>query len=114
MKTMNFILALVIVMLTNVGVNAEKKEVKSKTKTVVYKADLHCESCKAKVEKNIPYEKGVKDLKVDMKAQTVTVTFREDKNTQEKIQKAIEKLKIPVSGIVDDQKKDQKEKKDKK
>lgn len=111
MKTMNFILALVVVMLASAGVYAEKKEAKPKTKTVVYKATLHCESCKAKVEKNIPYEKGVKDLKVDLKAQTVTVTFREDKNTQEKIQKAIEKLKIPVSGVVEQEKQDGKDKK---
>ena len=62
------------------------------------------------MEKNIPYEKGVKDLKVDMKAQTVTVTFREDKNTQENIQKAIEKLKIPVNGVAEQEKKDGKEK----
>ena len=78
---------------------------------MVYKATLHCESCKARLEKNIPYEKGVKDLKVDMKAQTVTVTFREDKNTQENIQKAIEKLKIPVNGVVEEEKKGEKEKK---
>lgn len=111
MKTVNFILVLVIVMVAHAGVYAEKKEVKPKTKTVVYQATLHCESCKAKVEKNIPYEKGVKDLKVDMKAQTVTVTFREDKNTSEKIQKALEKLKIPVSGMVEQEKKDEKVKK---
>ena len=46
-----------------------------------------------------------------MKAQTVTVTFREDKNTQENIQKAIEKLKIPVNGVAEQEKKDGKEKK---
>ena len=68
-------------------------------KTVIFNANLHCESCKAKVEKNIPYEKGVKDLKVDMKTQTITVTFREDKNTTENLQKAIEKLNIEVKGI---------------
>lgn len=104
MKAVNFILACVMVLMSGTGVYAEKKEVK--TKTVVYKATLHCESCKAKVEKNIPFEKGVKDLSVDMKAQTVTVTFREDKNTQENIQKAIEKLKIPVSGAEEQEKKD--------
>ncbi|WP_251621463.1 heavy-metal-associated domain-containing protein [Odoribacter lunatus] len=108
MKAINFMLALVIVMATYAGVYAEKKDTKPKNKTVVYKATLHCESCKARVEKNIPYEKGVKDLKVDMQAQTVSVTFREDKNTQEGIQKAIEKLKIPVSGIVEQEKKEEK------
>lgn len=111
MKAMNFILAFVITLVAAAGVYAGEKEPKSKNKTVVYKATLHCESCKAKVEKNIPYEKGVKDLKVDMKAQTVTVTFREDKNTQEKIQKALEKLNIPVSGIVENEKKEEKDKK---
>ncbi len=105
MKTVNFILTLVIVLVTGAGVYAEKKEAKPKTKTVVYTATLHCESCKARVEKNIPYEKGVKDLKVDLKAQTITVTFREDKNTRENIQKAIEKLKIPVSGVVEQEEK---------
>lgn len=95
MKTIRVIVAVTIVLLTSALVYAEKKA----TKTVVYKATLHCQSCKAKVEKNIPYEKGVKDLKVDMEAQTVTVTFREDKNTKEQIRKAIEKLNIPVSGM---------------
>lgn len=74
---------------------ADKKE-----KTVVFKAVLHCESCKAKVEKNIPFEKGVTDLKVDLPGQTITITFREDKNDVQKLQKAIEKLKIEVSGVV--------------
>jgi len=50
-------------------------------------------------KKNLPFEKGVKDLKVDMKTQTITVTFREDKNTTENLQKAIEKLNIEVKGI---------------
>lgn len=95
MKTLRFLLMLTAMLSLALVVNAEKKG----DKTVVYKANLHCESCKAKVEKNIAYEKGVKDLKVDMKEQTITVTFREDKNTTEGIQKAIEKLSIPVSGI---------------
>ena len=30
-------------------------------KTVVFKTHLHCESCKAKVEKNLPFEKGIKE-----------------------------------------------------
>lgn len=95
MKAIRVIVAVTIILLVSTVAYAEKKT----TKTVVYKATLHCQSCKAKVEKNIPYEKGVKDLKVDMEAQTVTVTFREDKNTKEQIRKAIEKLNIPVSGV---------------
>ena len=79
MKVVRLVLIMVVVLSAAMSVNAQKKN----EKTVIFNANLHCESCKAKVEKNIPYEKGVKDLKVDMKTQTITVTFREDKNNIE-------------------------------
>ena len=95
MKVVRLVLIMVVVLSAAMSVNAQKKN----EKTVIFNANLHCESCKAKVEKNIPYEKGVKDLKVDMKTQTITVTFREDKNNTENLQKAIEKLNIEVKGV---------------
>ena len=95
MKVVRLVLIMVVVLSGDMSVNAAKKN----EKTVIFNANLHCESCKAKVEKNIPYEKGVKDLKVDMKTQTITVTFREDKNNTENLQKAIEKLNIEVKGV---------------
>ena len=52
-----------------------------KDTTVIFKTDIHCPKCKAKVEKNIPFEKGVKDLKVNLKDSTVLLTFRMDKNS---------------------------------
>lgn len=94
MRTIRFMLMLLILGIA-VNANAEKKG----EKTVVFQANLHCVSCKNKVEKNIPFEKGVKDLKVDMDKQTITVTFREDKNSVENLQKAIEKLHIEVKGV---------------
>lgn len=95
MKVIRLILIMTVMLSAALSVSAQKKN----EKTVVFDANLHCESCKAKVEKNLPFEKGVKDLKVDMKKQTITVTFREDKNTTENLQKAIEKLNIEVKGI---------------
>lgn len=95
MKMVRVILVLVLALSTAMSVSAQKKG----EKTVVFKANLHCESCKAKVEKNIPFEKGVKNLKVDMKTQTITVVFREDKNDVEKLRKAIEKLNVEVKGV---------------
>lgn len=97
MKTKNLFLSLLmsvvfVLGMTNTYASTDKKE----KKTVVLKAELHCKSCVAKIEKNIPFEKGVKDLKVDMKANTVTVTYRADKNNKENLIKAIEKLGIKV------------------
>lgn len=97
MKAVKFVLILAVMLAAVISVNAQKKG----EKTVVFNANLHCNSCKAKVEKNIPYEKGVKDLKIDMKKQTITITFREDKNNAEGLQKAIEKLGIEVKGLAD-------------
>ena len=59
MKVVRLVLIMVVVLSAVMSVNAQKKN----EKTVIFNANLHCESCKAKVEKNIPYEKGVKDLK---------------------------------------------------
>ena len=92
----NMVLLLVALTWAVVATAAEKKDV-----TIVYKADLHCGSCKAKVEKNIPYEKGVKKLDVNLEGKTITVTFRSDKNNAEGIKKAIEKLDVPVSSYAE-------------
>lgn len=94
MKAFKLFLVMAMVLGLASTVKAEKKEVK----TVLYQVDLHCATCKAKVEKNIPYEKGVKNLDVNLEAKTVKVTFRGDKNTTEGIQKAIEKLGFKVTG----------------
>ena len=62
MKTVRLIFMMAVMLMFALNVNAEKKN----EKTVVFNANLHCASCKAKIEKNIPFEKGVKDLKIDM------------------------------------------------
>lgn len=64
----------------------------NKLTTVVFSTGLHCENCKKKIENNIAFEKGVKDLQVDLANKTVTVTYRNDKTTSEKLQQAISKL----------------------
>lgn len=97
MRTIRFVLMVAIMLIAAVSANAEKKG----EKTVIFSANLHCKSCVAKVEKNIPFEKGVKDLKVDMETKTITITFREDKNSEENLKKAIEKLNIQVKGTLD-------------
>lgn len=64
----------------------------NKLTTVVFSTGLHCENCKKKIESNIAFEKGVKDLQVDLANKTVTVTYRNDKTTSEKLQQDISKL----------------------
>ncbi|MDR0982719.1 MAG: heavy-metal-associated domain-containing protein [Culturomica sp.] len=93
MKNLKLLLMLVTILMVSAPTFAQK----ASNTTVVYNALIDCAHCKAKIEKNIPYEKGVKDLKVDMEKQTVTVTFRSDKNTSANLRGALEKLQVPVS-----------------
>lgn len=73
---------------------------KKQLEKVCYTADIKCEMCKGKLEKSIPFEKGVKDVVVSVKDKTVTITFLKTKNNKEAIKQAIEKLGIKVSKVV--------------
>ena len=70
----------------------DSKAKEKKTGKVVFLTNIFCEKCKAKIEKNISWEKGVKDLTVNLEKKTVTITYDPRKNTEEKLKEAIEKL----------------------
>ena len=59
---------------------------------VVFATSIHCANCGKKVQENIAFEKGVKDLKVDVPGKTVTVTFNPAKTDTLKLKKALNKL----------------------
>ena len=73
---------------------------KAEIKEVVFNVGLHCENCVKKVTENISFEKGVKDLKVSLEDQTVTVKFDAAKTSEETLKAAIQKLGYPVSAKV--------------
>jgi copper chaperone CopZ len=70
----------------------EKQEEKKKSEKVTFAVNMHCENCKARIEKNISWEKGVKDLTVNLEKKTVALIYDPRKTTEEKLKKAIEKL----------------------
>ena len=87
---------LAVTLLMFVGMANTFAKDKPKTKEVVYECSVDCHECKEKIMKNIPYEKGVKSVEVDIPNQLVTVAFRDDKNTTEGVGKALEKLGYEV------------------
>lgn len=83
----------------------EKKEKKSKKiETLTCWVSMDCDGCVAKIKKNIAFEKGVKDLKVDLKTKLVTIQYRTDKTSPEKLEKAIKDLKFKTEIIKKDAK----------
>ncbi len=71
---------------------AQKKQVQ--LKTTVFQTDVDCETCAKKVDNSIPYQKGVKEVKVDVSTQQVTVTYDTAKTNDEALLKAFKKVRV--------------------
>jgi len=87
------LLAVCAVMTLSVVSAQEKKKDSDKTTTKFIVENMNCDNCVAKIEKNIAFEKGVTALKCDLPTKTVEVTYRTDKNSDEQLVKAFEKIK---------------------
>jgi len=70
----------------------QKQDKKKKVQTVSFKTSIHCKNCVKKINDNIPFEKGVKDLKISLDEKLVTITYDPSKTDEEKLAKALEKL----------------------
>ena len=83
-----------VLALASVTVSSRPKTVR---RTVVYASSVDCEHCEKKVMENISFEKGVKDVSVDLPAHTVTVVFDEAKTDTLTLAKALRKLGYDAS-----------------
>jgi len=72
------------------------KDVKAKEgeKLVLIKADIHCDNCKAKIEKQMFGTKGVKDVKADVATKAVTIAYDPKKVNEATLLKVIQDLKM--------------------
>jgi len=91
MKVVQIILA-VVFLLGTVTVSAQDKPKNNKEEKVVFSVSMDCHNCEQKIKKNIPYEKGVKDLTTNLDKKLVTITYQTDKTDKAKLKKSIEKL----------------------
>lgn len=65
---------------------------KTESEKVTFKVNMHCAACQQKIEKNIAFEKGVKDMKVNLEDKTVCVTYDASKTNAEKLKAGFAKL----------------------
>ncbi|HNS17444.1 MAG TPA: heavy metal-associated domain-containing protein [Bacteroidales bacterium] len=68
---------------------AQKEE---KNEKIIVKTSLQCDMCKERIINDLSFEKGVKDVLVNVEEKTVTVHYNSDKTTPEKIRVAISKI----------------------
>ena len=74
--------------------NAVAQKKSAALKTTVFLTDIDCETCAKKITNSIPFQKGVKDVKVDVPTRTVTVTYDATKTSDAALVKAFNKVKV--------------------
>lgn len=90
------IFVIALVMMLGVGMTIQAQKPKSDKETVVFDVSMTCENCQKRIEKNIAFEKGVTDMKVDLANKTVQIEYKPSQTTVEKLQAAIVKLGYEV------------------
>lgn len=113
---MKKLIQLVIIGLMIVVSSQESKaqSPKSDLTTVHYTSSMDCHDCELTLTNYLKFEKGVKDLKVDWKANTIKVVYKSGKNTPENLAKGIVKKGYEAEPITELQYKAIMEKVDKK
>lgn len=87
------LLAVVIVAMFSFNADAQnRKKRQENIAEVTFVSSIDCAGCVKKVEGNIPYEKGVRDLKVNLEDQTIYIKYDATKTDKEKLAAAIVKL----------------------
>ncbi len=91
MKINVLITATILFLFSSVTLSAQEKN-KKELSSVRFETSIDCENCVNNIMKNIPFEKGVKDVKCDLTTKEVTVQYQKDKTSAETLRRSIEKL----------------------
>ena len=102
MRVVHVILTVAVFLLTTHTVSAQDKKKNNKEEQVVFSVNMHCHDCEQRIKKNIPYERGVKDLTTNLEKQLVTIKYQSDKTDRAKLKKSIEKLGYTCKEVTGD------------
>ncbi|MDR0420969.1 MAG: cation transporter [Prevotellaceae bacterium] len=76
--------------------NAQNKKNSKVSEVKLAVSEMHGDHCKQRIEKSIPFEKGIKDVEVNLKDNTVVVKYDNTKTDAEKIIASFKKLGYPT------------------
>ncbi len=69
-------------------------------RTVVFQVDqMHCENCERKVQNNMKFEKGLKEIKTNLKDKTVEIKYDAEKTDVAKLQAGFKKFKYEAKTV---------------
>lgn len=95
-----FLFSLILVVFTT---EMKAQDPKTDLKTVCYKSSMDCHNCELTLTNYLKFEKGVKDLKVDLKSNTIKLVYKSTKTTPENLAKGIKKQGYEAQPITEEQ-----------
>lgn len=72
---------------------------KNKSETIIIQTNGHCETCKNKIENELAFEKGIKDVAYDLLTSKVKVVYHPKKTNPDQIRQFISKLGYDADNI---------------
>ncbi len=91
-----FLITVLLMLGAGLSLSAQSKKTVNDKEKVVFDVSMTCENCQKRIEKNIAFEKGVTDMKVDLAKKTVEIEFKKSQTTADNLKAAIEKLGYEV------------------
>ena len=79
--------------------NKAPKEKNDTTYVLTVFPKMHCQNCVNKVKKNIRFEKGVKDIAVNLEKNQVTIKADKTKTTSQSLVKGFAKIGYKISEV---------------
>ena len=94
-KKIYLLTAAIVFAITSALFAQEKKS----TEEIKIKTSALCEMCKARIEKALAYQKGVKKAVLDLETKEVAVVYKPEKTNPEKLRKAIAKTGYDADSV---------------
>ena len=91
-RVVKIFLGIVVFLLATNGALAQDAQKRTNEAQVVFSVNLDCHNCEQKVVKNIPFERGVRDMTTNLEKQLVTIKYQTNRTDKAKLKAAIEKL----------------------
>lgn len=98
------------ILLAALAITVSASSAMAQTQSVTIKLGAHCdhfemcETGKTRLEKELAYTKGVKDIKTDSQAKIITVKYNSKKATEQSIREAIAKAGYDADDVKADPK----------
>lgn len=89
LNSLKLIVTAVIISCLATEVNAQEQK---KEETIIIKTSAVCGMCKERIENEMSFEKGVKDVSLNVKTKMLTITYKTSKTNPEKLKTAVTKI----------------------